>query len=396
VTFAYESHLDKISLRLKMDPLELRMKNLLNRGEEYASGDTPMDCDLKEGVRQVADAIGWGKKDNGLEASDAKRGKGIACGVKDGGGRIKPAYAMVKILNDGSVLLFTGSVEIGQGVHTALLQVVSQELSVPPERIQVAEIDTNITPYDESTNSSSATVIMGLAVQKAARDAREQLLSAGASALGTKITEVELKGGRALSKGKSMSFQELMHLQFGGTQGEILGRGFFSISHKDEAPLGYATPFWEIGIGGAEVEVDEMTGEVRVLKYVSLTDAGKIIHPLQCRGQDEGAVLFGIGQTLSEELIYNDGQLINPNLVDYHIPRFRDVPEALSSRILEEKGGPGPYGAKGVGEGGMLSVAPAVCNAIYDAIAVRIQRVPLKGERVWLAIERQRSGQEKG
>lgn len=393
--FAHESHLDMIAHRLKMDALELRMKNLLEKGEEYAPGDTPIDCDLKAGVRQVASAIGWGKESKGLKGSSAKRGKGIALGVKDGGGYIKPAYAMVKILNDGSVLLFSGSVELGQGIYTALLQVVAQELSVPPERVRVAEIDTNFTPYDAATNGSSATVVMGLAVQKAARDAREQLLSAAASVLGTKETEVELKEGGVLSKEKSMSFQELMRLRF-GIHGEIVGKGFFSISRKEEAPMGYPCPFWEIGIGAAEVEVDEMTGMVRILKYASLTDAGKMIHPLQCRGQDEGAVLFGIGQALSEELVYEEGQLINSNLVDYHIPRFRDVPEAFSSQIREEGGGSGPYGAKGIGEGGVLAVAPAVSNALYDATGVRMQRVPLKGERVWQAIEKQRSGQGKG
>ncbi|MBI2351264.1 MAG: xanthine dehydrogenase family protein molybdopterin-binding subunit, partial [Deltaproteobacteria bacterium] len=182
---------------------------------------------------------------------------------------------------------------------------------------------------------------------------------------------------------KRFSFREIMRLYFADTEGEITGRGFFKVPRKDEAPLGYPSPFWEIGLGAAEVEVDEETGEVKILKYVSLTDAGKMIHPLQCQGQDEGGALFGVGLALFEELVYHDGQLINPSLVDYRLPRFLDLPRSFRTHILEQGGGPGPYGAKGMGEGGILAVAPAICNAVYDAVGARIQEVPLKAERVW-------------
>jgi CO/xanthine dehydrogenase Mo-binding subunit len=394
-----------IAHQMKVDPVELRMKNLLDKGEDYAAGDTPMDCDLKAGLKQVAAAIQWGEKVEGFEGlrdqrkgSRIRRGKGIACGVKDGGGTNKPANAMVKILNDGSVLLSSGSVEIGQGMRTAFLQVVAQELSVPPDQIQVAELDTQYTPFDKGTNASSATSVMGQAVQRAARDAREQLLTAAASLLETQPSEVELKDGKAFFQGKSLSFREVMRLYYAETEGEIVGRGFFKVPRNDKVPLGYFSPFWEIGFGAVEVEVDEMTGEVRILKYVSLTDAGKMIHPLQCRGQDEGAALFGIGLSLFEEIVYKDGEMVNPNLVDYRLPRFRDLPESLTTYILEEGGGPGPYGAKGMGEGGILAVAPAVCNAVYDATGVRIREVPLRGERVWRALieAKDHEGSERG
>lgn len=403
--FAYESHLDMIAHQMKVDPVELRMKNLLDKGEDYAAGDTPMDCGLKAGLKQVAAAIQWGEKVEGFESlrdqkkgSRIRRGKGIACGVKDGGGTNKPANAMVKILNDGSVLLSSGSVEIGQGMRTAFLQVVAQELSAPPDQIQVAELDTQYTPFDKGTNASSATSVMGQAVQRAARDARQQLLAAAASLLETQPSEVELKDGKAFFQGKSLSFREVMRLYYAETEGEIVGRGFFKVPRNDKVPLGYSSPFWEIGFGAAEVEVDEMTGEVRILKYVSLTDAGKMIHPLQCRGQDEGAALFGIGLSLFEEIVYKDGEMVNPNLVDYRLPRFRDLPESLTTYILEEGGGPGPYGAKGMGEGGILAVAPAVCNAVYDATGVRIREVPLRGERVWRALieAKDHEGSERG
>ena len=131
-----------------------------------------------------------------------------------------------------------------------------------------------------------------------------------------------------------------------------------------------------------------MTGEVKIIKYVNLGDAGKMINPVQCRGQEEGAVVFGIGQALFEELIYKDGKLANPNLVEYRLPKFRDLPMIFTSIILEEGGGSGPYGAKGMGEGGAVPVCAAICNAVYDAVGARIEEVPLKGERVWKVLDR--------
>jgi CO/xanthine dehydrogenase Mo-binding subunit len=207
-----------------------------------------------------------------------------------------------------------------------------------------------------------------------------------------------LKEGAVGFGQKSLSFREVMRSCFGESEGEIVGRGFFKVPRNDGVPLGYPSPFWEIGFGAAEVEVDEMTGEVKILKYISLTDAGKMIHPLQCQGQDEGAALFGVGQALFEELVYHEGQLANPNLINYRLPRFRDLPEYFYTFILESGGGPGPYGAKGMGEGGILGVAPAVCNAVYDAIGIRFNEVPLRAEKVLSAVRqaRARKAEEKG
>jgi CO/xanthine dehydrogenase Mo-binding subunit len=178
-----------------------------------------------------------------------------------------------------------------------------------------------------------------------------------------------------------------MRLCFGESGGEIVGRGFFQLPTDANVPLGSPTPFWEIGFGAAEVEVDENTGAVKVIQYISLTDAGKIIHPVQCRGQDEGAAIFGLGQALFEDMVYENGRLMNPNLVDYRLPRFRDLPALFKTIILEEGGGRGPYGAKGMGEGGILAVAPAICNAVYNATGVRITEVPIKTEKLLQALQ---------
>jgi len=391
ITFAHESQLDIIASRLQVDPLELRLKNLLEKGEAYNPGDTPLDCDIKNALLRVAQVIEWGKKNDGGSRDAAYvTGKGIACSVKDTGGVNKPAYAMVKIAADGSVLLSSASVELGQGVRTALLQIAAQELGLGAEAIQVTEIDTQYTPYDMGTNSTSGIVVMGQAVAGAARDARRQLIAAATSVLGADEREIVIEQGSIRFGETVFSFQDILRRYFGDTRGEIIGRGFFKVSRNEEAPLGYPTLAWEVGIAGAEVKVDKSTGEVRIAKYVSLGDAGKMINPLQCRGQEEGAVMFGIGHTLFEEILYEDGKLLNPHLVDYRIPKFRDLPADFTSIILEEGGGQGPHGAKGLGEGGVLAVAAAVCNAVYDAIGIRIPQVPLRGERVWLAARKQR------
>jgi CO/xanthine dehydrogenase Mo-binding subunit len=149
---------------MKMDPVELRLKNMLSKGDEFALGDTVIDCDLKGALLQITDEIGLKQKETDTLAPGIKRGKGVACAVKDGGGTRKAAHAMVKILNDGSVLLLSGSVEIGQGVQTTLQQIVAEELTLPVEKIHIAQIDTGFTPFDQGTNASSATTVMGVAV----------------------------------------------------------------------------------------------------------------------------------------------------------------------------------------------------------------------------------------
>jgi CO/xanthine dehydrogenase Mo-binding subunit len=386
VAFAYETHIDMIAQRLGIDPYDIRMKNLLDKGESFSAGDTPIDCDLKAGLKSVAQAIGWDARGNGQEhSSPKKRGIGIATAMKDGGGTNKPANAAVKIFNDGSVLLSTGSVEVGQGMRTAFLQVVAEELSVPTDKVRVAALDTHTTPFDKGTNASSATSIMGQAVFKAARDARAQFLEAAAAVLRGPVAEIRLDNGMAIYGGQELSFRDVMQHYFRDTEGEIWGRGFFKIAKDDNVPLGYPSPFWEIGFGAAEVEVDGETGEVTVLRYVSLTDAGKMINPLQCHAQDEGAAVFGIGQALFEDLAYQDGQLLNGSLIDYRLPTFNDLPPTFTTFIMEGAGGPGPYGAKGMGEGGILPVAPAVGNAVFAATGTRVHSVPLTPGLVWQA-----------
>jgi CO/xanthine dehydrogenase Mo-binding subunit len=382
VAWAYESHTDLIAERLGMDPVDFRLKNILKKGEEYTPGDTPVDCDLKEGLLKVAKALDWKGR------AKPNTGKGLSVCLKDAGGTFKIAGATVKMSSDGSVVLLTGTVEVGQGSKTALSQVVAEELSLGLDKISVAELDTNVTPYDVSTSASSSTTVMGLAVQRAAVDAKKQLFEAAAQVMGCKISELKLKDGKVHGrKGKALTYGKVITEFFGSKAGEIVGRGIYRDLKTKKAALGATTTFWEVGWGGAEVEVDRDTGAIHLKKYVTIADVGRAIHPIQCEGQDEGGVMFGLGHTLFEEMVYEDGQLLNPNLVDYRVPTFGDLPDKFDSSLIENQNGPGPFGAKGMGEGGLLPVASAIGNAIARAVGVRFYELPITPERVWRALE---------
>jgi CO/xanthine dehydrogenase Mo-binding subunit len=382
VTWAYESQMDIIAEKLGLDPLEFRLKNLLKKGELYTPGDTPVDCDLAEGLQHAAKAIGWG--DNGVNRN---RGKGLACCMKDGGGTYKVSSAAVKMNSDGSVVLLTGTVEIGQGARTALSQIVAEELSVPFDSVTVAQLDTDVTPYDVNTNASSSTVVMGLSAQRATQDLKRQLFRHAGKLLKAKPDQLILNDRTIhAGNGASVSFPELMQKVFLSRAGEIVGRGAYQDIKTKKAALGSPTTFWEISWGAAEVEVDPETGEIRLLKYVSLADVGQAIHPVLCEGQDEGGVMNAIGHTLLEEMVYKDGQLLNPNLVDYRVPSFAHLPNDFKTVLVENHNGPGPFGAKGTGEGGLLPVAAAIGNAVRVATGVQFYDLPLTPEKVWRAL----------
>ena len=379
VTWAYESQMDIIADKLGFDALEFRIKNLLKKGDLYTPGDTPVDCDLKAGLLQAAEEIGWKQK-----ITKPNRGRGLAVCMKDGGGTYKVSSAAVKMNADGSVVLLTGTVEVGQGARTALSQVCAEELGIPFAAVTVAQLDTEITPYDVNTNASSSMVVMGLSVQRAAQDLKRQIVRHAAKVLKTKAEQLQLSGGQIVGpKNQTLSFVELMQKIFLSRSGELVGHGAYQSIKSAKAALGSPTNFWEIAWGAAEVEVDRDTGEIKLLKYVSLADVGRAIHPVMCEGQDEGGVMNAIGHSLMEEMIYKDGQLLNPNLVDYRVPSFNSLPKDFETILVESHNGPGPFGAKGTGEGGLLPVAAAIGNAVFRATGLRMYDLPLTPEKVW-------------
>jgi CO/xanthine dehydrogenase Mo-binding subunit len=294
------------------------------------------------------------------------------------------SVALIRLLADGSVILSAGTTEVGQGARTVLCQIVAHELAMPIESITMRGTDTSVTPFDRSTGASRSTTVMGSAVKAAAEDLRNQLMEAAAEIFNTSTNTITLDNGDACSGNKRLSYSEVVSGHFGMPGGELIGRGYM----RPGQGLGSTLPlFWETGMGGAEISVDAETGEIKLDKYMTVADVGKAINPIQAEGQDEGAAIQGLGPALFESLIYEHGQPLNANLVDYRVPRFTDLPDQFHSVLIENGDGPGPYGAKGMGESGIVSVAPAVGNALYRATGVRIRQLPLTPERVWRALK---------
>ncbi len=376
--WATESQMDIIAQRLGLDPVQFRLKNLLRRGEELKPKGRPLDADLFKGLEKVVEKLGW---DGPVTKQGG--GRGVGFGVTDPGAPLA-STATVHVLSDGSVVLLVGTVEIGQGSRTVMSQIVAEELAVPLERVSARPIDTSYTPFDRSTGSSRSTTVMGKTVQLAAQDARSQLVELAAEHFEAPAEAIALKDGEAWIGAKRVTYGELIHRHFAMQGGEIIGRGY---AHSGMAPTPANPLFWEIGIGGAEIEVDEETGQIALKRYVTAADVGKALHPIQCEGQDEGSAMMGIGHTLYESIIYEGGQILNSDLVDYKVPTFHDLPEHFESILIEDRNGPGPYGAKGAGEGGIVPVAPAIANALYWSTGARIKELPLTPERVWRALQ---------
>ena len=391
--FPLESHMDDVARGLEIDPLAFRLKNLLRPDEELKPGAKPMDADLHMDLRKVASMVGW-NEEQGAPADNL----GIAVGVTDSEA-MPVSTAILRLLSDGSVVLMAGSTEVGQGARTVLSQVAAEELRLPPERIVMRATNTDVTPFDRSTGASRSTTVMGTAVKFAAEDLAGQIRKAAAEAMGCDPADVFLENGwaeagRAQVHGADRSSPDVPPVQrmdygavvrafFAMPGGEFIGRGYVRAGGGIPAQF---PVFWETGMGAAAVEVDEETGEVRVLHYASVADVGKAINRLQAEAQDEGAAMMGMGHTLCESLQYDGGQPLNPNLIDYKVPGFTDMPRRFEVALVENQDGPGPWGAKGMGESGIVAVAPAVANAIAHLTGVRIRELPLTPERVWRAL----------
>ena len=374
--WACESQMDVIAERLGLDPLALRLKNLLRRGEIVRAGMKPLDADIAEGLRKTARALGWRGR-----ATTSGRGLGLACGITNAGA-FPVSIALVRLHADGSATVLAGSTEIGQGVRTVLSQIAAEELALPLSQVTVARGDTDAMPFDRSTGASRSTTLMGLAVQRAAREVRSQLVAVGARLWRARAAAIVLRDGTLRAGRKTMSYADAVARHFGLPGGELIGRGI--VRPPGGKPLNPV--FWEIGIGGADVSVDRETGRLRVRRYVTAADVGRAINPRETEAQDEGAAMMGLGHTLVESIRYEDGQILNPNLIDYRVPQFTDLPDEFEAILVENEDGPGPYGAKGMGEGGIVGVAPAVANALARATGVRIRDLPLTPERVWRAL----------
>lgn len=380
VTFAGESQMDEAAERLGLDPLELRRRNVLELRERPWEGVRGIDADLGADVELVAEALEWG------EPAVAGRGKAISISASDAGSE-PVTSAVLRVLFDNSVTVMCGSTEIGQGSSTVLPQIAAGEMGVPLESVGLVQSDTAMVTYDRSTGASRTTTIMGLAIQAAARDARSQLCQWAAESMapGHAAEIVEEHEGIRID-GKLHDWGAIVRRWFGGSHGEVIGRGYVRrAGATEEMP-----PFWEVGCVGVEVAVDEETGGVDILRLVTLGDVGCAINPQLAEGQDVGAAMMGLGMATTEEMVYIDGNLMNGNLFDYRVPRTTDLPE-LRTILVERGDGVGVYGAKGGGEGALNPVASALANAIYRASGARLREAPFTPERVWRALQEVRA-----
>ena len=393
VCWAYEAQMDDMARRLELDPLEMRLKNLVHDGNVFVTGDTLEAVGLEDCLRGVAEAIEWqGKKEQSPQKSGPLvRGKGVAVMIKT---TMTPSHssAGVRLNADGSATLLAGSVEIGQGVQTSLAQMVSEVLGLPRERGAVTLPDTDVTPFDQSTSSSRTVFSMGNAAISAAGQVANQLLEIGAGELEADPGDLELRDGFVQVAGvpeRRLSFSELFRARFGGVVGSLFGNaGYQSRGGVDPATgKGKASAFFFLSACAAEVEVDTETGKVRVVHLVTAVDAGKAINPRQCHLQNEGSMLMSLGPSLFEEMVFDNGQPINCSFLSYLPPSMQDHPETFTSLLVEHPHPDGPFGAKGMGEAALGPIEPAIGNALANALGgVRVKDLPLRPERVMEAL----------
>jgi CO/xanthine dehydrogenase Mo-binding subunit len=391
VTFAYESQVDEIADRLKIDPLELRLRHVLDENVEAAWGERIRSIGLKDCLKRAAQGVGWGRPSEGKN-----RGKGIACMQKFSGTPPGVTNAIVRFNHDGSLDILTSSMEIGQGVMTILSQIASEELGVPMERIRVSLADTSYTPFDPSTIGSRTTYHMGNAVILACREIKKQLLSIASKVLTIPKRELICDGGTVSGKkGEAISFQDLLTRFPGGEAGGgggLSGKGSFYTRRgtglDPETGQGKRpAAFWMYGAQAVEVEVDRETGRVNILKLATAHDVGKVINPLNCEQQMQGAIAMGVGNALFEKMEVREGQILNPSFESYRMPTSCDLPQNIETLFVEKSHPEGPFGAKGMAEPAAAPTAGAIGNAVFAATGVRIREVPLTPEKVYDALE---------
>jgi CO/xanthine dehydrogenase Mo-binding subunit len=394
--WAVESQMDIIAAALKIDPIELRKQNGYDEGDKFVTEETLRAIGLKECIDEVARSIGWETKTfKGLKVQSSiggnlRRGKGLACMIK---ATITPSIssAVVKLNEDASLSIYSGTVEMGQGSETVLAQIAGKELGISMSTIQVLGVDTDVVPYDLTTSSSRSTFHMGKAVQLAAQDIKRQLQQIVVKEYGVPEDKISFADGKLRLPETQLDYAEVMFKRFGMQGGTLVGEGQVKTATKDEFGEKSTSAFWFIAAGAAEVEVDVDTGKFKLLKYSSAVDVGKALSPLGCQQQLAGAAITGMGQALFEEIAYDNGQLINPNLVDYVLPSLGDMPPVIDSITVEVPDRNGPFGAKGIGESALIPVAPAIANAIFAAVGVRIRDLPIKAEKIFLALAESKS-----
>ena len=395
--FAFGSQLDRIAHDLSIDPVDLRLKNAVDRGYTTPSKIHYASCGLKESILKASRKAGWKKKYGKLPPY---RGIGIGCGMIRAGGKgmldHDTSSVFIKIEEDGRASLFTGLPDMGQGSHTAMAMIAAEVLGIMPEDIRVIAGDTDIAPFDMGAISQRGTFTTGNAVIAACLDAKKQIAKTAAAKLGVKPSSLLFRERTVYPKGapeKALSFETAVYETLHSQEGRyIMGRGFYNppteavdaVTFEGNPALAYS-----FGAQIAEVEVDPQTGSVKLLRMTVAHDVGRAINPLAVEGQMDGQVFSGMGQALFEECILEDGTLLNPSPLDYKLPRPFELPE-VDPIIVETMDPYGPFGAKEVGQGPIQCTTQAIANAVSNAIGCPINELPITPERVLKALRQKK------
>ena len=388
VTFARESQMDRIAHELGIDPIEMRLKHCFRPGDALHTGQRLVSVNIKDTILRAKERIGWEKSTLGKN-----KGLGVSCGFCPCGGFA--TSSVVKMNMDGTALVTTGAMDMGQGLRTVMTQIVAEELGLSPQDITVIIGDTDSTPFDVGIFGDRGTHTTGMAVRMAAADAKSQILASAAELMEANVEDLEVKDKKVFVRGSPKRYVPFQEILGGGMYkkgGPVIGKASINPSAtpidpeiaKGAASRMFSTYTFATNI--AEVEVDPVTGRIRVLRAVGAHDCGTVINPDGVEGQIIGGMAVGLGYGLFEEMIVRDGQVLNPSFLDCRLPTALDMPE-LSMDIVENYDQNGPFGAKGAGNSSVINLAPAISNAVYRAVGARIKELPLTPEKVLKSLQ---------
>jgi carbon-monoxide dehydrogenase large subunit len=401
VHWMVERQMDMLARHLGVDPVELRLKNLLRPGLTNAIGQVmkPANGRADLCLQAVVEKL---PRDRTPSGPNRMRAQGLACFMKSPVMKTNAqSGAMLKFNPDGTATLFTGGVEMGQGLATVLAQIAAEAVRMPLEQIHYAvTVDTDYSPQEWQTVASHSTWAVGSAVRMAAEDALLQLKTAAAEVFGVDVDAVEAQDGCLFPRGREDKALPYLRFATGYTRRDgsalnppVIGRGVFvphGLTFPDPATgQGNMAASWTFGCQGVDLEIDLDSGRIDVLRMISAQDAGRIINPETARGQVEGAMIMALGAALMEEIqLSPEGQIRNPGLVDYRILTSIDTPQ-MEVIFIETDDANGPFGARGLGEHGIVAIPPAVANAVASALGIEFTELPLTPEKISAALERQ-------
>ena len=391
-TFAIESNLEQLAEVAGIDPYEMRRINANEPGELTPQNFKITTCGMKTCMEEVKKRLDWTGKRKAKEG----RGFGMASLIHVGGGarvyKSDGCGTIIKVDDFGKVDVMTGSSDIGQGSETIIAQIISEVLGVPIADINVINNDTDVCPWDVGVHASRTTFVAGNSALGAAMKIREQLFEIAAAQLNEDPKGLDIKNGVIFSirdKEKNIALGKVLRSAHYSPGGKTLTDEYFydpPNENFDREFKGNMSVTYAYGVHGVEVEVDKETGQVKIVNYVAAHDVGKAINPMLLEGQIQGGGVMGLGYALSENMVYRNGELMNANYLDYKMLTAKDIPP-MQAVIVETDEKDGPFGAKGIGEPGLVPTAPAIANAIYDAVGVRIKDLPITPEKVLAALK---------